>query len=78
MTLSQELLIILFSEHEIARHEILQLLACLITLPCSCLQLELVKMQQTGELMQLWNVAKQTDVQFNMVSEHEKTVISTN
>ncbi len=41
-----------------------------VSLPvaCACVQLELVNMHRTGELTRLLNVAKQTDLTFNLVS----------
>ncbi len=35
------------------------------------LQLELANMYQSGEISTMWQVAKQTDLQFNMVSPEE-------
>ncbi len=34
---------------------------------CLCLQLELLKMGQTGELKQLWDAASVTNVRINLV-----------
>lgn len=40
------------------------------------LQLELANMVQSGEVAEMWMVAKQTDLQFNMVSQAALCVIA--